>query len=1523
MSSLRPKRKAASNKSYNDSSFNVIEEDYSTYTSSRSNSPNSLSSSGESKPKKQKTVKSNKSKSHATTNTISETPTELQVPANWQPPMRPEDWFSNKLDLTDAYIDLQEQTLHCPNHAEVSQAYPPVALVLSATKKASKSNKKNTKKEHFTLSKGQCIYMISEPPGEPFYIGRIRGFINRKSNSIGDKLVSKSTKKQERYLPAKGYEFQIQWFFRPRDISRTSSDSRLVYATMDTDTCPLHSYRGRVSVEHLLDIEDKFIVPLTKKKKEVPRSIKSSSKTESPALEPVSALDAYTKLPNCFFFNKLYDRYMIRYYDVLLTENLLQYARNEDSTSKYYLQALHKRFKYIFCETQKTKSLINSFKASTCNCSICGLWCELVDSVICAECKTYYHMLCLDPPLLKKPSRGFSWSCAACAKKQEIAYHKNKMTMLLHDGKSSNQSVLDSQLLELHTIPREVGEEEKEEKEKDIKKEIELVQNTSSLEPTGNILPHHEIMAKAFLEKDSGTTLHERRLKEEWCMRYLGANAKLEEGVDLEDKSPYARASTRIGTRHQASYIPECNGHPIVYYDVENLKLKLKLKANLKTKLNLNLNLKLGGPIPRLKSKPKLKLKLTLPKKKSLNENENENEAKSGIVEDSKLEIPSEYVGMDPRSYPEWLKPRPKGYIERGVDDGMGKTCTLLWSTPEEDISDSFSQLDSYLEKCSSTAEALGLSPNSPNFVDAALRFYLEFGRDTKLALENVRKLTKKKLNEPVFNREEIKRFEQGVKEYGSELYYVQKAVKTQPMSQVVRYYYLWKKTKNGMDIWGNFEGRTRKKAKSAIKAADIDEKVLKTNEKSRDISGDSSGDTSGFRDDSSYEDSTVVTRKAGFICKHCQSSKSQQWFKITGQETKIQTTNEPILALCFRCARLWRRYAVVWDFPSNVLRTASKSSGSRKRTEWELLADANAILERIESQDAYDMEAEEDIDEFSTSSLSLHPLTKSRTNPGNQLTSVKAVNILPKKNQNKYSTATPSPVASKLEDTKKNVFAPTKTRLKVFSADAYDGVVEKELGEIVKSRLYNSQYELPKWNFESKSMSNSQVDEDTFNTIANAINNIRQYPRYNLNHMKYDFDFENSSTEIETPFSPQERKCCVCREHDVAKESFLEMLICAACGVNVHASCTGLDVFGKSSKCPKEWLCEPCMNDMKPINSTEYSCYLCYAKESNYELALVGSHHVRPDYLKSTADGRWCHLLCAIFSHYLLHLIPLLQTLTSPFQKSTKLVENKITIATDFAETIAANHNKRCAICKFPNGALVKCNLCPNDNFYHPTCAQDTPNYKLGFTLDETSRGTHNLMVNNKVGKLRPILVCPKHDQSRDTILNFRDLGRRIGSRDHESKPVVSLYLESLARERKSRFNNLLLLASISKEYGKNMSNSNASRHEEVFATAFVCSKCDSKTSPIWWPLDSGAHLCQSCNQSKSKSKSEQKIEHDMNINRLKAMLETPVNGENYGIIDSNDRVSNVYAPNILKRGTTAKAEVPRSKITIGDILI
>jgi len=48
------------------------------------------------------------------------------------------------------------------------------------------------------------------------------------------------------------------------------------------------------------------------------------------------------------------------------------------------------------------------------------------DSVQCDRCKRYFHMRCVQPPLIAKPSRGYGWTCAPCSRRheQEVDSHE-------------------------------------------------------------------------------------------------------------------------------------------------------------------------------------------------------------------------------------------------------------------------------------------------------------------------------------------------------------------------------------------------------------------------------------------------------------------------------------------------------------------------------------------------------------------------------------------------------------------------------------------------------------------------------------------------------------------------------------------------------------------------------------------------------------------------------------------------------------------------------------------------------------------------------------------------------------------------------------------------------------------------------------------------------------------------------------------------------------------------------------------
>ncbi|ODV76943.1 uncharacterized protein CANTADRAFT_71228 [Suhomyces tanzawaensis NRRL Y-17324] len=1436
MSLTRPRRKATINKSYNDTLDESHYEDPSVASTAAAAAAMSLSAkrkqSSKKSPEAAKPPKSLK----------------LTLPHNWQAPPTSQEYFSHKLDLEDAYIDFESQTLYCPNQPG------------------------------FSIQKGEYVYMVSEPPGEPYYIGRIMGFKRKRHDKAtlalpGDTPVPNGTTSEQEVVQgaAQDYLFQIQWFYRPRDISKSTADSRLLFSSMHTDSCPITSYRGKVTVKHKQDIEDSSSGASPKKK----------------ASTPTSRFEAYTQNPNCFYFDKLFDRYMLKFYDVLLTANLLQYCNSEDSKSRNYLIALNKRFEFIFVESQRTKSLINSFSSSSCNCVKCGQWCDSnLYSISCVVCNKYFHMYCLDPPLTKKPSRGFSWSCALCTKKQDLEYHRKKILMLSHDNKSSNASQLSTELSALSSPDLESKLEDS--------LEVDLDNRSDDKEENGDHLPKYETMAIDFLAKDKHLSLEQRRLKEEWCMRYLGMHSRLEDGVDLEDRSPYPRASTRLGAKHQATNIPEFYDHPLVYYDID--------KAG--------------------------------PKKKGSNPSKKIQEKTEALP---KLHVPEEYKDTNPKEYPQWLQPRPKGYVERGVDDGEGVSCTLMWKLSESDIQDGFTKLEDYVKLCAPTAELLGIVPSAPNFMDFILKTYMDQNGDIAKSLEIVQKLTKKALNEPVFNKEEIKRFESGVKQFGSELYFVSKKVKTQPTSMVVRYYYLWKKTKNGKLIWGNFEGRAQKKVQN-----------MKDENKEKIVTPTTStiDDLADPEDDSSYEDDKVIESKRPFTCKHCLTHSSHHWFRMTGHDagpkTKVDEDDhfidkylDSVIALCFRCARLWRRYAVVWEDPLEVEKKNTKTTGWKKKIEWELLQDSNRILDEAESKGLTLSFVEEQV-EVAVPDKKKSGKTRRTETIGNNTIQEKVEEEPPKKKK-------PTPPKKKTTKATAESKPPTKRAKKEQSASLEPNdtpAPPKDNKDIkdVKNNRANGNSKEPKETKEiketkpakeTKSRKRKIKEEQPAVILSDVIESFRKRQLLDITSQFQGMQIPHL-TSVALPFETNARKCCLCREDDGHSQE-LEMLICSHCGVNVHGSCIGIQIPDQVPRPVKEWLCEPCINDLKPNRSTVYTCSLCLANESNYELAILGSPLVRPDFLKSIHEtGKWCHLLCAIFNHNLVEFKALPSSSSSKKLdiNSTKSIIESVQspIAIEGVSKVHLKHyHSKCGICDSRNGSMIRCDICSNDDAYHVTCAQDTPYFHLGFELDSSKFNEKDgsvVKVGEKIGKLRPVLICPKHEKP-ETVESMRAIGHRLhGGGKDEAKPLVLLFLEDLVRHNASkltgpqfRSNNYIQNCKLFEEEDKLLRAKVQTSYFGTIPKRFQpsCGKCHTVASPVWWANDvttNQKYMCQTCHRHTVEGEGEVEEKQES----LLELLGKPLDGSNYGVRDQKDDLLKVYHENTV--------ETSRSRISIGDIL-
>lgn len=652
--------------------------------------------------------------------------------------------------------------------------------------------------------------MVCEPPGEPYYLGRIMEFRHTDLDDPTSPVDS----------------MRINWFYRPRDIMRSSQDTRLLYATMHSDISPITSLRGRPTIRHRDDIE------------------------EGVGAEKM-ALDDYRRNKDHFWFDEVFDRFIHRYYKVVPVRKVV----NVPDKVK---QALRDRWQYIVVEHNKVKEMTQEGK----DCKKCHNFAAPDESVECAVCKNMYHMQCMKPPLLKKPSRGFGWSCAACSRAQERRLEARHTPLMGETTEAEDEELLEEEEVDSGAV------------------------NTTAPSPNSS---------DAEVDLHPGTQA-EIRLAKMWPMRYLGIHCRPEDALLYDDRAIYPRASSRLGPRHQA-----------------------------------NVNVWHGRPVELVKpAEIRKRFAKTAVKK----------EGKFSKESAAALEADREARAKRPK----WVQDEPPGYVARGEDhpnSSKENTAKLLFTMPTfgehsergmddgPEIAPDETTVDEYIRRAKAVAKNKDINESSVDFLDAAVRLFQDSNYDMDVALRGVRNLDPKKdLRDPmrVLNSEEKKRFDEGVAKYGSELRSVRLHCKSVKPGDAVRYWYMWKKTDRGREIWGTYGGR-----KGLAKKIDSDNvgKLLD------DIADD--------RDDSAFSYEKAESKKRGFCCKFCNSKRSRQWRRAPGvtpgsmvtaegKPAVKEKTNIFYVALCDRCASFWRRYAIRWEEYEDVAKKIAQGGTKQMR---------------------------------------------------------------------------------------------------------------------------------------------------------------------------------------------------------------------------------------------------------------------------------------------------------------------------------------------------------------------------------------------------------------------------------------------------------------------------------------------------------------------------------------------------------------------------------------------------------------
>lgn len=100
----------------------------------------------------------------------------------------------------------------------------------------------------------------------------------------------------------------------------------------------------------------------------------------------------------------------------------------------------------------------------------------------------------------------------------------------------------------------------------------------------------------------------------------------------------------------------------------------------------------------------------------------------------------------------------------------------------------------------------LPLAPHSSDLMDRALVELETHNYDVKAALESMSRLKEKDFAHVVnWSKEETEAFEQSIRENGHDLNYAKKSVQTKDMSDIVRYFYQWKKTERYEPVYSEW----------------------------------------------------------------------------------------------------------------------------------------------------------------------------------------------------------------------------------------------------------------------------------------------------------------------------------------------------------------------------------------------------------------------------------------------------------------------------------------------------------------------------------------------------------------------------------------------------------------------------------------------------------------------------------------------------------------------------------------------
>lgn len=1183
--------------------------------------------------------------------------------------------FSTVLDLEDALVDVEAQ-LVCSHETTLLRA-------------------------------NDTIYMVSEPPGEPYYIGRVIEFVCKQEfRSVIDEAATCIKK-----FPVKFFQVRMNWFYRPRDIQNrfNNLDPRLLYASLHQDVCPIESYRGKCSVVH-----ENAIGNITSDRAE------------------------YCTIPNNFYFNQLFDRYTRKYYKVVPTLHLLKLQSDSP-----FLCVLNKRFQYIYVEENYPleevlqKYVLEEDRATKTDdalwcerCSVCREWCTKPLSLKCDECTQAVHLYCMDPPLDRKPNKGVIWLCFRCLKQQEDTVEALKE---LEKDEAEEKEFFASFRQKLNDAAT-----------KELQKSGSIREKCYWIQYMGRSMVNHlDDLIDEYLFLPYPIKCSRVGYKYQWsgCMDdrsvfpqpYSSDNAGKERGTEATAELLWDMSNTSVSPGEVDGYVEKCKVEfsPKLNMLPESCNfLDMAVRTLMKNDFNFDLAFKKCGE----QASRELLQEPTFTEKEVEQFERAIGEYGSELLPVSRC-VKTQPMSMIVRYYYNWKK-TPSGRKiwgnYKGRRKNMGKKPTV----------NEFSSAKTEERKSKRDRKPTRLALESEG--DNS-RSNLRHADDSSFETESASSLATcfhcmfcEVDYSPMWYKvtggsddDYIKsRMQTGVNEKTetSDVNSLPTTTKSKGKNEkfdalCIRCARLWRrygvKWQHPLTVLKRLNG-------PSIASLHATLQLIFSDTKSAALQLSPQQAHNKYLEWELVQDAELISRQREELVKDPERLIKMKKNTMASRAQFSKMVRRPFDRTSWCVEHMMNdleKYMQIYQRKIQQLEL-KEQKGNRKK-KFDKLQQPNSSGNVVEKKEI-DREKTPSVDPKNSQRLKLD---------SHHILSVK----IPNKDENIGEIMLSAD--GKYVQMDDGIYTQLMSRLipgkRTKSSELFSTAITNKR---IKREKAFSVSENNGGHIHASHESKITVLENEENTTA-LLSAYHKRNAFDVSRSN-ELEFENNapiSGSLPNHFDLIEEKigeisgpCCICGG-DFSRH-IDEEIICYSCGLRIHYQCYGISIpqssLNRKLKSYK-WLCDPCSNDLHPIISTDYRCDLCYSGKIDEAIDWGQAENLNMDALKCTTAGSWVHVICAVFNADI-------KFGCSKFLQP--IVNTNFVLLKDSMQT--------CSICQLQGGGLIKCEFCSVQ--FHASCANSRPDFHLKIKkvkhTNLSNDGKAVLLSNGIRYELSPVGFCNQH---------------------------------------------------------------------------------------------------------------------------------------------------------------------------------